>query len=163
MTDSVRVGDIDLPQDLRYERRAYRVRQAASIGFGLLLVGGLLGLFGRSGVLSETTASDGALTVGYERFLRAKTPTELEVRLGAGPESADVAISQGLLEDFRVEGYSVEPESTTALPDRVVYTFAQRPPSRVSFSLEPERAGRHRGTVYGPGGAAVEITQWVWP
>lgn len=163
MTELTRVGDIDVPQDLRYERRAYRVRQVFTPVFGAVLLAGVLGLLGRGGALSDTRASADGVSVGYERFLRARTPTDLEVRITRGAGMTDVALSQSLLDGFRVEGYSVEPESTKVLPDRVVYTFDQRAPSEVTFTLEPERSGLHEGTVFGPGGASVRVRQWTWP
>ncbi len=164
MTELTRVGDLDVPQDLRYERRAYRVRQVAALFFALVLAAGLLGLLGRSGPLSDTTAAAGGdLAVAYQRFLRLQSPTELDIRIGAGQDETNIAISQDLLQSFRVESFSAEPQDTTVLADRVVYTFDQQPPSRVTVVLDPRRIGRQRGTIYGPGDAAVRISQWVWP
>ena len=163
MTEIVRVGDIDVPQDLPYERRSYHVRLVFAVIFALVLVAGLLGLLGRSGPLSETTRSAGDVTVEYERFLRLKTPTPLRIALGGGEGQTNIAVSRGLLEDFRIQSSSVEPEDTTVLPDRVVYTFDQQPPTAVTFVLEPQEIGRHRGTIYGPANTPVDISQWVWP
>ena len=163
MTRLVRVGDIDVPQDLAHERRAYRARRLTAVVFGLVLAAALLGLLGRSGPLSDTSASAGGLQVGYERFLRLDTPTELQIAIGVGQGETDIAISRALLDDLEIQSYSIEPQTTTALPDRVVFTFEQQPPSTVTLAVEPQRIGRLRGAVYGPGDARVSLSHWVWP
>jgi hypothetical protein len=159
----VRVGDLEVTQDLAYERRSYRLRLTFAVVFALILLAGLLGVLGRSGPLSDTTAGTRGLTLGYERFARLKTPTELRIRLDAGNGATDIGISRGYYDDVRVRAFSVEPEESTTLPERVVLTFAQRPPSEVRIVVEPQRLGRHRGTLHGPGGRRVSFTQWVWP
>jgi hypothetical protein len=163
MTRLERVGDIDVPQDVPYERKAYRVRQVVAVVFAAVLVAALLGLLGRSGPLSDATARGDGLAVGYERFLRVKSPTQLDVQIGAGGGPTRIAISRALLDELQVDGSSAQPQQTSLRPDRVVYTFDQQPPSQVTFVVEPQRAGRLRGTVYGPGGATVSFSQWVWP
>ena len=158
-----RVDDIDVPQDLAHEKRAYRVRLVFAVVFGLLIVAGLLGLLGGSGALSETSASTSGVSVEYERFLRFKTPTDITVKVDGGAHKTNIALSHDFLENFRVQGYSVEPESTAVTSDRVVYTFDQQPPSQITLVVEPQQIGRQSGTVYGPGRSAVDVDQWVWP
>lgn len=164
MPELKREGDIELAQDLDYERRAYTTRKVATVFFVLLILAGLLGLLGRSGPLSDASASDGSrLEVSYERFLRMDSATEVEVAIGAGSGPTEIAVDSDYLEGFNVSGINVEPKSTMVEGDRVVYVFDQTAPSQVTFVLEPEELGFQSATVYGPAGAELSFDQWVWP
>ncbi len=164
MPELIREGDIELAQHLEHERRAFAARKLATVLFVLLIVAALLGLLGRSGPLSDASARDGSrLEVGYERFLRMDSATELEVSIGAGSGPTELAFSSNYLEGFNVSGFSVEPASASVEADRVVYVFDQSAPSQVTFVLEPEEIGFQSATLYGPGGAELSFDQWVWP
>ncbi|HEX5983944.1 MAG TPA: hypothetical protein VFY69_07040 [Solirubrobacterales bacterium] len=164
MPELIREGEIEVAQDLDHERRAYTARKVATVLFVLLIVAGLLGLLGRSGPLSDASARDGSqLEVGYERFLRIDSPTELEVSLGAGSGPTELALASDYLEGFNVSGFTVEPESSSVEGDRVVYVFDQSAPSQITVVLEPEEIGFQSATLYGPGGAELSFDQWVWP
>lgn len=164
MAEPGRGSEIELAEDLDFERRSVITRRIASVVFALLIAAALLGLLGRSGPLSDAGARDGAqLEVGYERFLRLASPTELEVSLGAGSGPTELAFASDYLEGFNVSGFSIEPESATAEGDRIVYVFDQEAPSRITFFLEPEEIGFQSASLEGPNGSEVSFDQWVWP
>lgn len=159
-----RVESLDIAEDPGLQRRAYRMRQVAVVVIALVLLAALLGAFGE-GPLSEAdaTAEQGSMQLHYERFVRLQSPTELQIELRGGEGKTDLAISRRFLESFRIEGYSPEPDSVTGLPDRLVFTFDQQPPSQVTLYGEPQEIGRQRGFISGPGGDELRFTQWVYP
>jgi hypothetical protein len=162
VTRLVRVGDLDVPQDLALERRECRVRQAAAVLGALVLAAGLLGLFGGGGPLSEgqATTADG-VRLTYPRFAQLDTPGELSVRFTRGP--AKVALANAYLQTVRLQPTSVMPTRVTTLADRTVFTFDLHPPAKITFEVEPGSAGPAHGVVYGPDGSPAAFTQVVYP
>lgn len=83
-----RVGDLEINQDLAFERRQWPVQR---VGWGvgaLIIVAALLGVFG-SGPLSAATAGDEeTLLVHFQRFVRHKGQGELVVKVGPNQASA---------------------------------------------------------------------------
>jgi hypothetical protein len=158
-----RVGDLEIGQDLRFERRQYTARKVAAALGGLILLVALLGLFGAGGPLADATEESGPLSVEYERFARYEAQTEIEVQADAGGAETPVALGQSYLDDVSVEQISPEPNGTTVLPDRVIYTFDLEPGSSVTFELRPQEIGSKSVTVWGPDGARVEFSQLVYP
>lgn len=159
-----RVGDLEINQDLDLERREWKARNVANVLLGLALVAAALGLFG-SGVLSDASVkSDGAsFAVEYDRFLRFGAPATVHVELTSGNDEANVSLSRSYLEQFDIRSIKPTPESVTALPDRLVYTFKYQPPARVDFNLLPRHIGRQRATVIVDSDDAATFSQLVYP
>jgi len=91
-----RIGDLDINQDLAFQRRSWSLQR---IGWGLIalvLIAALLGLFGH-GPLSEATTDDPSLPIrlAYERFGRFGSPLVLRIRV----EPA-AAIARQVILDF---------------------------------------------------------------
>src|SRR4051794_40698086 len=83
MSPVPRVRDLEIEQDLAYQRREWAFERVGWLLLGLLLLAALVGLLGR-GPLSNTTAGDpgGPLRVEYQRFLRHRSTSTLRVHLG---------------------------------------------------------------------------------
>ncbi len=77
MTDVRRVGDLEVPEDLRFQRRQWLLHRAAWVLLvGLLVLAGL-GLFSSGPISYISRASkDSRLARDYERYLRFGKPTE---------------------------------------------------------------------------------------
>jgi hypothetical protein len=166
MAQLVRVGDLEVPQDLDFEGRGARVRTVATLAGVLLLVVALLGGLGGSGPLAdaEVTTPGGDADLSYSRFLQYGDPDELEIQIRrAHGGRADVAISNDYLSSVDVQDMSAQPLSTTVRGDATVYTFAVRPPAQVTFTIEARSIGRNEGRFYGPAGTVAPFTQWVYP
>ena len=102
-----RVGDLELGQDLPFQRRTWLVQR---VGWGvvlLLLLAAAAGLLGR-GPLSEKTArsADGALGVRYGRFVRHRAPTTVQLQLA--PDVADQGQVRLWLDLRYLEGVTIE-------------------------------------------------------
>jgi preprotein translocase subunit SecF len=158
-----RIGDLEIEQDLGYERRAWVVRRVFTILFSLVLVAALLGLFG-TGPLSKGTAQAGGLSVHFQRFVRHQAPQTLEVDLPNAGGRGSIGLSSDLLEGAQAQAVTPEPDSSTATSDRVLYTWSESPPRQISFDLQTTKTvGTIPVTVWGPRGERVSFTQVVYP
>jgi len=171
MSEIRRVGDLEIGEDIVYQRRAWAVERAGWVVVCLLLAAGLLGLCGSAGPLDRGTAGerDGPLFVQYPRFPRHGGQMTLTIRLG--PESvrdgeARVRIDAAFLGRFQLESALPEPESVELDDDRLTYVFRAETatePLVVTFTLRPERYGLQRGRIGIPDGPDVALRQFVYP
>ena len=157
------MATLEVDQHLPFQMRFRRLQQAAAVLVALLLVAALLGVFGTGPLAHATASSPGGLKVEYDRFVRAEASTTFTVTLPRTRGQANVAISRAYLDKTNVAQVTPDPQSVTALPDRVVWTVDQRPGSQVEISLTPVQMGIRHVTVYGPDNQAVHFTQIVYP
>ncbi len=170
MTEVRRVGDLELAQDLDYQRRLGTAQRAGWVAMLLLALAALLGLLG-SGPLSSATAGDegGALAIGYNRFGRYQAPTTLRVRLGpgAGREGeARVWLSESYLQNVQIQQITPQPQRVEVGPDGQTYVFqlaGPNQPAEVTFYLQPDRFGPLSGQVRLAGEQPVRFRQFVYP
>lgn len=170
MAERQRVGDLEIYQDLAFEERAAWWQRAGWLVLTLVLLAGLLGLFG-DGPLSRAGAGapDGPLRVEYDRFGRLLGETELRVQLGAGTArdgTVRLWLERDYLDRMRPRRIAPEPEGVEAGPDRLIYTFRVADagaPAQIIFTLEPAAlgaGGAHLGLVDGP---TVRLDQLIYP
>src|SRR5688500_11374240 len=69
VSEPKRVGAIEVDQDLDHVRSLWRVQRVGWVIMLLLVIGGLLGLFGK-GPLAEHQVQTNGLTLDYDRFAR---------------------------------------------------------------------------------------------
>ena len=168
MADSHRVGDIEVAQDLEFQRHEWVLQRALWVAIAILLLAALAGLFG-SGPLSRAEAVTTGLALDYERLARRHAPHELTVEVG--PEATTdgtvaLWIDQTYLDGYRVESIMPEPESVETGAQRVVFRFAVGDvdaPAQVVFALEPERVGPNQGRLGLAGGPELAFRQFVFP
>ena len=84
MADVRQVGDLEIAQDLAFQRREWTIQRVAWAVMALVALAGLLGLFGGAGPLTRAAAGNGALRLDYARFERKHAPTELRLQVAAG-------------------------------------------------------------------------------
>lgn len=159
-------------QDTRFQEREWQLQRAA---WGLLFLGvvaSLLGAFGGPGPLSLSMArSTGqAIQAQYYRFARlggegpvTVTVTEAGVRDG----TVDVWWNSAYLDQMAVNSVTPEPESTTAIGDRVRYRFAAEPregPLTFTFDLTPDGIGsKHAEVAVADGTQRLTYRQFIYP
>ena len=164
-----RVGDLEIDQDLDFERRSWTAQRIAWVLTALVLLAALAGLCG-PGPLSETTAGEGGpISLEYSRFERRHAPNSMLIHLGSGSTrdgKAQVWMDREFMENIEVHRISPEPERVELQPDRLVYEFpvpdASRP-TAVSLFYEAERLGVRSGRIGLVGGQPVSFTQLVFP
>ncbi len=163
-----RVGDLEVAQDLGFQRREWRVQRVAWVVLAAVLAAGLAGLLG-SGPLAQASAEADGLSVRYDRIMRDRAPSEVRFTLAPGLAAggeAEIWIDRALLGRAEIQRIVPEPESERADGERVVFTIAVADPdapAEVTFALEPHDAG---GFAAGAGivdGPRVDLSGFVLP
>ncbi len=164
-----RVGDLEVGQDLAFERRSWAVQRAAWAAICLVLLAALLGLLGGAGPLARARASAGPLEVEYSRFARHGAPAELVIRLGreaARGGEARVWIEQAYLDGLRVATITPPPARVEAGDGRQTFIFALAEgdaPATIVFHTTPQTLGGRAGRLGLPGGPELSLGQLVYP
>lgn len=159
---------LEIGEDLKFQRRTWRVQRIGWTVMVLLIGAAVSGVFA-SGPLSEaeTRDPDGTIGVEYERFVRRMAPTTLRIRFLAPVANADrVAIEFGnsFIRDVEIETVRPEPEHMTAMPDgvRMAFRLAQGG-GAVTLSIKPQAVGSLRGEVGIVGRRPARLSQFVYP
>lgn len=165
-----RVGDLEIGQDLQFERRSWMVQRVGWTIFALLLGAALLGLFGGAGPLEGATLGAGTgLQVEYSRFARHNGPIEMVIRLQPGLVRGDEAriwVDGRYVETVQVERIQPPPERVEAHPDRLTYVFALEQPGQggtFAFHLLPRSVGSYPVRLGLQGGPEHRFTQLIYP
>lgn len=170
MAEQPHSGDLELNQDLAFERRTWTVERVAWVIMALTGLAALAGLLG-PGPLSETTVGErgGPLWLEYSRFGRFKAPLTLRVHVGPNTGQQDplrVWLSREYLEGVRVEQVSPQPGQVEAGPEQLTYVFARSEPQRstaISFAMKTEQIGRQHGCVGLIDGPTLCFRQFIYP
>lgn len=125
MKDSNKVGNLEIDQDLEFQRRDWRAQRVGWVVMLLLILGSLAGLFGR-GPVAHASVGGTPLRVEYDRLVRHQADAELMLRLapGATAGQARIQLDSALLNAIRIERLTPEPDSETATREGVVFDFA---------------------------------------
>ena len=165
-----RIGDLQVGQDLEFQRREWVVER---IGWGLmalLVIAALFGLLG-GGPLSQATAGGegGPFQVQYGRFVRHRAPTDMEITLQPGAVQEDKArvwVDREWLDTIDLQSVLPEPDSMQAGGDRLIYVFElDEPgaPASIKFDYMPVKYGARIVSVGLDGGESVSFNQVVYP
>lgn len=170
MAEIKRIGDLELGQDLMYQRRKWVVERTGWTAMLLLILAALTGLFG-AGPLSKTRAesTDALLSVEYDRFARLMSPLRLRVHIDAGAVQDDeirLWISRAYLERTRIQHITPQPSRVETGPDRLIYVFRaaqENIPVTLIFHFEAERFGPMQARMGLEDRQALEFSQFVYP
>lgn len=165
-----RVGDLEVDQDLPFERRAWRLQR---VGWALILLvaaAALTGLFGAGPLSRRTTGSaGGGLLVEYDRFARVNADSRLRAFVVLPPGAAGAVrlwLDRAYLAVVDVEQVTPQPDLVEAAPDRVTYVFRlarAEGPVEVTFRLTPREFGWHTARLGVEGGDQADFRQLVYP
>lgn len=159
--------DLELTEDFTFEQREWKVQRLAWLIVALLVLLGLLGLFGPGPLSSRTlTSSDGTLRLEYNRFERYQAPSELRLYFAASEQTkARVWISGQFMQNMKLETISPPPEQVEMRDAGVIYTF--RVPRGQSgaavFHLQTEKMGAKPLRLRLNDGPILEAPYWVYP
>lgn len=168
MSEPKRVGSIEVDQDLDHVRSLWRVQRIGWVIMLLLVIGGLLGLFG-NGPLAESQAQADGLTLDYDRFARHGAMSELRAEVGPQAIRGDTLklwMTRGYLDGVALETVVPEPESVETRGDLVLFTFAtadRSQPTHVTFNVRPEEYWSQGARAGIEGGASVSFRQFIYP
>src|SRR5215212_2778944 len=175
MAEMKRVGDLEVAEDLRAQRRNWAFAAVGSAVMVMVALVGLLGLFGGAGPLSHATVGgqkDTLYIQEYERFLRFGKPTTLHVSLDTAQavEGGEIRLwlNREYLRSIQVQEVDPQPDTAEATPERLVYIFNAKEgskdrPTEITFELEPDEMGTLAGRVGLDGGASQTFEQFVYP
>jgi hypothetical protein len=162
-----RVGDLQIEQDLQFERRSW---VAERVGWGLMMLlvaAALAGLFG-GGIASRRTIGGPGIEFEYNRFGRYDSPDTIILRVSPALTASGelrIRLSEEFLEKVQIENIDPEPdESTAGGTDRVFLfrTHSSQGLLRIRVHLIPRAIGRVAGRV-GAGGVNLDFAQWIYP
>jgi len=163
-------GDLEVHQDLPFERRNWRAQRFGWAVMGLLVLAGLAGLFGRGPLASAARSSPGgALEVEYERFTRHGSPGKLRVTVAPQALEDDtlrIRVSRSFLQGLQVETVEPPPASALVSGDYLEYSFHAEAgqPARILFRVIPDQYFLRTAEVsVASGRERVRFQQFVFP
>ncbi len=166
MSELQRVGDLEIEQDPKYQRREWRAQR---IGWGvmaLIILAALLGLFG-PGLFNQATVAESSLSLEYQRFRRFIAPAELRFHIRGGTEEqVRLWLSQDYLENVQIEGVTPQQDTVEAARGRLIYVFKRaeaQAPVTVTFHLTTQQIGPLAGEAGLDGDAQLAFRQFVFP
>jgi hypothetical protein len=170
MAEKSHSGDLEIEQDLDFERRTWTVERVGWVLMAGVGIAALAGLFG-PGPLSKTMigAPGGPLWLEYSRFGRFKAPLTLRVHLGPDADqqgAVRIWLSREYLEGVQIERVTPQPGQVEAGPEQLTYDFSLSEPQRstaVTFALKAEQMGRQHGCVGLANGPTLCFRQFIYP
>ena len=158
---------LSIDQDLEFQRRSWRIQRIGRGVIGLLLLAGLLGLFGRGWLARSTLAAPG-LEVRHPRFLRLQSPEEIVVRLtDRRPDKSTVElwVDESLPEFLEFTEITPAPVSQGVRDGRPTFRFevGGDAPAVIRLRVNPRGWGSRSGRLGLVGGPSVELKQLVYP
>jgi hypothetical protein len=160
-------GATELHTHHRFETHWNRVQIAVETLVGLVVLAGLLGLFGDGWLSRATRPLPGTpLVVHYDRFLRAGAPARLsvEIRDPVEQDTIEVGLGAALLERVSVDATQPRADEVDATPSGVTYRFHLGPEHKGSllFTLSPREYGRVPATLTALG-RTVDLSLLIYP
>ncbi len=171
MDDVDREGDLEIAQDLDFQRRQWVAQRIGWVMMGLVVLAALAGLMG-AGPLSKSSVGDlnDGLKVMFLRFDRRHAPSEVRMVIaGDAIREGEVRmwISREFLNRIELEQVIPEPEEVRSEPDREVYVFQAggdpSQPIEVTFQFQQDAFGVHTADVGLVDGPALTFWQLVYP
>ncbi len=162
----MRYPDLEVSEDMRQERREWRVQRIVWLLLSLLLLAAMLGLFG-SGPLSKTTAGapSDPLRIEYQRFMRYRSPDTLQVTVVPSTSNTEVMLDKQYLRYVRIKSVTPEPVHVITGSDAVTFVLntASSAPFDVVFELRPEKIGTAKGWIALKGEPRQTFRQFIYP
>lgn len=152
---------LDLDEDIRLAEKSYPIQRAGWAILALFIIAASLGTCG-TGLLSKTSQQQENASLEYERFGRYKNPFELNFELHQINQHAVIAIPQSYLKDMEITSILPEPSQQAIEDGRNLYLFNGTGSMRISFFLEPQKAGKHTTTLMA-GHNRFTISQLIYP
>jgi hypothetical protein len=156
---------LEIDEDIVFQNRSWTAQRVGWVALALVIVAGLMGLFGSGPVSNTSAGSRETVWVEYERFVRYQAPTTLRIRTRPQNDAAHVNVSREYLEKVKVEKILPEPARVSAGNGFVTYRFDVSGPGEfsVKFDLITQALGELPGTVAANDKSGVSFRQFVYP
>jgi hypothetical protein len=161
-------NEIEVGEDLEFQRKWWRFENFAWILFSLIIVLDLAGLFGRGPIAkAERRTADGTIDVKYERIERTESPSILTIDFGPSAihdGKIKLYISESLVKGLGTQRVVPAPLETMIGDGGLTYTFsASKPPASVDLALQPSGPGIYHFTVGVVNAEPVQARVFVVP
>lgn len=168
-TEVKRIGDLEIQQDLDYQRIEWRCERVGWVLMLLTLLAAALGLFG-GGVLSGATATnaDQTIRVEYERFLHIHSESSIKIDLAASlTDQGEVRLHLNREFCDAVQQLRATPvlhwEAGADGQVLVVRVADRGQPLRIYLYFDPDRIGTVVGRIGTSEGDPVQFQQFSYP
>jgi hypothetical protein len=165
-----RIGDLEIEQDIVFQRREWSAQRAGWALMALTILAALAGLLGHGPLSSATAGSQNdPIWIEHERFERWQAPAQLRLHLGTNSAvdgQARVWLSRDYVEQIQIEQVTPQPDRVEAGPDRITYVFDigdTSPPAAITFYVKPQTIGRLAGRAGLADSQPVSFSQFVYP
>lgn len=170
MAELKKVSGIDISEDMDFQRREWVVQRVGWVVIALLLLAGLLGLFGK-GPLGRGEAGDpaGQLSLRFDRIDHYQADSKLAIHAGPDAVQGDelrLTLNQSYLDRIEVAAISPEPVSVELAGDKQVFIFKVADPAQgsdVLFQYRFAKIGSATGQLGLEGGSELSFKQFVYP
>ena len=170
MASKEKPPDLEVGQDLNYQRKMWRIQRVGWVVMTIILLAGVLGLFG-VGPISEAqaVADNGSLKIDYHRFARYETSTKVTIYLDpvvTQQEEVRLWVKQDFLRPVQIQRISPDPQSEEVAKGGQVFVFKiDEPgqPAEISIYLWPQLVGLNDGGVGLDGADPVRFRQLIYP
>lgn len=170
MARTKKVGDLQINEDMEFQRRSWIVQRIGWVIFTLVILLALLGLFGE-GPLSDAQAGskEGALWLEYPRFERFQNEFRIKVHAKEGtPTEGEIMIQldRNYMENVEVNSISPTPDREIKDEDWITYVFRTNggsSPFTAYFYVTPRKAGPLSGTFQLRNGNPAGFSQFIYP
>ena len=154
-------------ENLEFQRKWWRFEKVIWAFFLLILIADVLGLFGRGWLAKAVKSDESTVTLEYERFARASTPSIMTFHFGPNAihdGRIQLYVSQSVIKKLGAQRVSPQPISSTLGNDGITYTFvASGLPATVEIELQPSFPGIQHFLVQVPGGQPLESKVLIFP
>jgi hypothetical protein len=173
-TERKRVSSgIEIDENLRFQRRMWRIERIGWWGIAAILVSAVVGLFGH-GPASRATLEvtdpiepAGRMLLDYERFGRAFSESRFVFTRPAGltdGKSFTLWLSGDYLNHVEVLRITPDPAGQELVSNGVRYHFPVHDgPQHVTFRFKAQRPGALTGTFRLNDGPPATFRQWLFP
>jgi hypothetical protein len=155
----------DFQSEYRYHQREWVAQRIGWLLMFVALLAACIGVFGGGGPLTETTSSNGAQHIRYERFVRYSALTQLEVSVADRQAGRlMLTIDEAYLQAFEIQSITPEPAAMEADSGQTTFAFDLKgSPASIMLRLKPERVGSHAGVIKVGSSAVMPVKQFVYP
>jgi hypothetical protein len=145
-------NEIEVGEDLGFQRKWWRFENSVWIFFTLVIVLDLAGLFGRGPIAkAERRAADGTIDLKYERIERTDSPSIFTIDFGPSAihdGKIKLFISESLVKGLGTQRVVPAPTEAAVGEGGLTYTFpASKPPATVDLALQPLGPGLYQFTI----------------
>ncbi len=166
-----RVGNIQVDQDLDFQRKEWNIQRIGSAAMALILLAALLGLFGAKGPFASTQAGKQGdpLWVEYQRFAHLISPNQFTVHISPqqiSGQKLQVILQGSLTDTYQIQQVVPQPDQVQVNGSQLIYSFNVQPsgqPVDIIYFFLPNVAGTQQSSFALPGGQSVKVWQFIYP